>query len=815
MPARWLLVAVLVAASGAPPLAGSNQGGPGVATTVQVRVNGQPVALLQPVTRFADEWFVPLAPVATALGAALRITSAPTRLQVLRGDGAVVTFDPISGRVMQGLILLGETPHFREVTLGGNPDAIAFPLGGMTILLGITARFDAERNMIAIESLDGASTQRPGMPGLQSVSQDYTYSFTTNGDVNGQYTQMRGEEWVRGTRLRHEVLLNRLPGDTPRLTYGSLRLERPARQFALTLGDQGTFSGLDAMGNTIRGIGLEQSVGRWMANAHGGLAVGSVVAAIGSSGQANYDTDYLGLSLRRRTARTELAMAGNAFQGNQREGRAMGLSYSAAFGSHRLRAQGLYGQFAGANARATPVDGPGYGVGANHTFASKQGRAVLVSSWERYSESFLTVRPDSRFSGMTRSAVSTTVRPLTNVSLTAGLTAQQELVGSQARNRGYNVGGSITGPKALPLQAGYFRSIQSNDSIPTGRVALTQYSLILPHFKRYSASASLSTFEIAGSNATTIGAEASADYGRLGRLGVHDQYQRDTSHRYGIEWTWSRGGGDTQLRIALDRLQEPGAPALLAPQFSGSLPLPWHQRLNLTYTEDRGMRVFQVQLSGPLGRSRQLVGEFAGGRTTLVVPATVSGQIYHDANLDDRFDAGQDRRLAGIYVWLDEERSTVTDASGNFRFDDVGPGSHRLRAGLDSLPASLIFRNGDARLIAVTPYGANRQDFSAIPTGHVSGRIIVTSVTGLESEPLALPLADVRVIATGDRDAYSNAEGRFTASDLPPGTFELRIDPATLPPGFVVTPPVHTVVVKPGSGTPDVVFRVGRAIVRK
>ena len=51
----------------------------GAAQTSQqyaVNVNGNPVVTTRPATRIAGEWFVPLAPIATALGAELKIDAA-------------------------------------------------------------------------------------------------------------------------------------------------------------------------------------------------------------------------------------------------------------------------------------------------------------------------------------------------------------------------------------------------------------------------------------------------------------------------------------------------------------------------------------------------------------------------------------------------------------------------------------------------------------------------------------------------------------------------------------------------------------------
>ena len=190
------------------------------------------------------------------------------------------------------------------------------------------------------------------------------------------------------------------------------------------------------------------------------------------------------------------------------------------------------------------------------------------------------------------------------------------------------------------------------------------------------------------------------DFRTLGRLGVNDQEQPGTSRRYGVDWS-RQLGRDGFIRVGVDRLEQAGQAPLITPVVAGTIPLPWNQRLQVTYVADRTIRTFQVQIGGPLWQHRALTG--VDGGMTMVLPVSLGGQVYQDANVNGRFDPSVDRPIADLRIWLDDRQSAVTDDAGYFRFDGVMPGTHRLRAELMTLAANMIFRDGDTRMVAAMP----------------------------------------------------------------------------------------------------------------
>ena len=161
-----------------------------------------------------------------------------------------------------------------------------------------------------------------------------------------------------------------------------------------------------------------------------------------------------------------------------------------------------------------------------------------------------------------------------------------------------------------------------------------------------------------------------------------------------------------------------------------------------------------------------------------------------------------------MQVWLDGEVSTTTDAAGYFHFDRLAPGSHHLRARIATLPANLIFAQEELN-VAVMPYHSNRQDFRAIRTGKILGTVTVATLDDAGRE-MVKPYPDARIIAVGNRDTYAEGDGTFVLGDLPPGTYQLHVDPDTIPRNVVVQPAIRTVEVKSGNSSEGADFRLAR-----
>jgi hypothetical protein len=614
-----------------------------------IRVDGVAVVSLRPATRVGEEWFVPLTAIATAVGATLNAIPGSQGFRVMRRDGTVVDYDGSTGRFRQGNMIVGELRNFRDLQIAGPLDSLLFPLTGEVILLGVTVREDLLANVLEIESLPPVSGNNANGPRFQASKLDYLYSLTTVDQELGQYFSLNGEALLGMNRLSGSLLLSMVPGShVPQFQQGSLRLDLPYQRTIL-LGDQGTYAGVDALGNAIRGLGYEQPLGGFQAEVQAGRAASSVSISLGSSGIALYDTDFAGFSLRRtfRTAnkrrRANLSFGGNVFQGPTRKGDTFGVAYTDLLLANQFKVQALVGSFSGDSDRQilapvipgltpqTPaaeaaagsgtavlpvvlesqsihVQGAGYGYGVTDSFNPIHGRWVLMGSWELYSRNVLTVLANSRFSAQKRKSASTALQPIRHLSFSGGISDSSYTLGPPDQSRGYNYGANASPPIGVPMQLGYFRIIQTATGVTTGRFDLTQYSLQSPHIGRFAAGAAFSEFQFNGQTGHLVNGTFSANMERWGRLGFHYQSQLTNNTNAGVDWSGQFGKKKNGiLRVGVERETARGQASIFAPVVTLRLPLPRGQLLNLSYISMRGLSMLQVNLGGSLLGGREML----------------------------------------------------------------------------------------------------------------------------------------------------------------------------------------------------------------
>ena len=617
----------------------------------------------------------------------------------------------------------------------------------------------------------------------------------------------------------------------------------------ITLGDQGTYNSVDALSNTVRGLGYQWRWNKFTVDVYGGLAASSVSSGLGTSGLAVYDTTLGGFGLRRKSKTFDFSVGANGFRGTQRNGVTFGAGFSGVYRRNEFKIQALAGDFSGNSLRpvlqlvtattanqsaanapldnlgvATPapgsviqvdqaaghVSGGAYGFSVADTFTPFKNTLTINTLLERYSKNFLVTRDDSRFSAASRRSLSATLRPVRYISFMGSLHDSQTLLGDPNPEKGYTYGVNGSTPGRITIQPGYFRSVQT--SAGQSRFVLSQYSLQLPQLKRFAASATYSETEFAGARSRTATENFIAELKRYGKLGFHDQMQLKSNHNFGVDWSQQFGKNGAYFMGGLERQTGLGQRSSFAPTVSFRVPLPRKQNLTVSYYSVRGSSLFRFEIGGPIVRRKEIVGA-NNSQTVLVVPASLGGQIYHDVDLNGSFTAGVDRPISQLKVWLDDESSTTTDAGGYFRFDGIPTGTHRVRVEMATLPANLIFASDEMK-VAVMPYRANRQDFRAIPAGKIQGTVTISRMDDAGKEQFKV-FPDARILASDSRDTYAEGDGAFVLGDLPPGTYSLRLDPATVPRGFVARPSLQTVEVKPGKSTDNVEFRLVRPVVVK
>ena len=243
----------------------------------------------------------------------------------------------------------------------------------------------------------------------------------------------------------------------------------------------------------------------------------------------------------------------------------------------------------------------------------------------------------------------------------------------------------------------------------------------------------------------------------------------------------------------------------LIPQAAVKLGLPGGHSFQLSYLGERNSHTLQLQIGGTIFRE-DTTGSANRSASTAVILAELTGRIYFDSDNDGQFTPGSDRTLGDVSVWLDNTNQATTNTDGSYRFHHVTPGAHAVRADLTGVPAEMVFADAAERTIAVLPRHTNAQNFRVVRTGQVTGKVSYIDYVTDPEEPAERPLPDVRLIASSDYDTYSEVNGHFIIGDLPPGTYEIKVDPATVPAGYVAQPATAIVAVEPGEVRREVSF---------
>lgn len=161
-------------------------------------------------------------------------------------------------------------------------------------------------------------------------------------------------------------------------------------------------------------------------------------------------------------------------------------------------------------------------------------------------------------------------------------------------------------------------------------------------------------------------------------------------------------------------------------------------------------------------------------------PASLGGRVVSD--VDGRPLAGMEVELVAVFDnGLNTEfDSTLTDAAGRYRFDDVRRGHYKVEVVGEGEHAGEWWRDAPDLLTATRiPVADGAQvtdvDHSLAPTGSVSGRVI-SDRTGAPLAGLGVAVRSTRVGGSVPRPAtVTDDQGRFRVTGVPPGTNHLVV----------------------------------------
>jgi large repetitive protein len=209
-------------------------------------------------------------------------------------------------------------------------------------------------------------------------------------------------------------------------------------------------------------------------------------------------------------------------------------------------------------------------------------------------------------------------------------------------------------------------------------------------------------------------------------------------------------------------------------------------------------------------------GTVSAGNNFAEIPnnSIIEGRVWLDTNNSGSID-GTETGIAGVTIELTGtdaagrpvSRTTTTDASGNYRFDNLSPGNYTVREPAQpagtingaTLPGTL---GGTATGLGTTPSAisaitlgvgqtSSSNNFGEVPASRIAGNVYADNNNNgsIDSGESGLPGVTVTLTGTDDqgnpvtRTTTTAADGSYSFDDLRPGSY--TVTEPTQPPGTV------------------------------
>ncbi len=153
----------------------------------------------------------------------------------------------------------------------------------------------------------------------------------------------------------------------------------------------------------------------------------------------------------------------------------------------------------------------------------------------------------------------------------------------------------------------------------------------------------------------------------------------------------------------------------------------------------------------------------------------ISGRVFEDDEVTGELTEDA-KGIADVELVLDGQRRTRSDARGLYSFDHVPAGQHRIEA-IPRLSAPFYFTTASAETTEIN----SRVNFGvAFSAGQIFGFIRNDAHHAIGGVSLHIRHADADLVVKSDDT------GRFERRSLPKGTYEISVDPMSLPAGYVL-----------------------------
>lgn len=757
---------------------------------------------------------LPLAAIARALGDTLAFDLPFRRVRVQRQSGGVADLDVDRGRIDENGSNVLVVSNLGDLVFTPNTDEFVLPLEITAVFFDVSIRYDDVKgvvNIIRSGHLPGSAAGPIGRSRFELYQVDYEIGINRYASSLYQNLVLNGSGRVGDGRFRFSANSSSSFRDLS-IRNAAISFERPNGQ-AYYAGDVGVGGDLQLLTSYIRGASAELPTGEFVLTAFAGRSYSSVFP-VGldqidhhNVNLSTYDTTIFGSTVSKNTDGKSpsdpwLYSAGAIrFDGAGRQG-TVG-SGSISYSGSRLKVRGdiAFGRFAAQNRQGSVSAGTSMAFDVVGTFEASEklafhARVVRIGSRFIAPQAGMREPIDLRAAGVTWSPV----RWL-STSINASVTRRP---GDPSYDNRY-VTASFAFTPGSELPKFYLSHTESS----TNRLNSAAFTIVNASKDLSRARLYFNGTRIRNSGMTTLNALGGIAFS------VNESNTLDVSQGVGSRGVL-RGFIDWQTNGFMGRLSFGGGVGYsrndsgtsVYERLSATLKLPRMTSLQVSYYQSSNNPTLMVSIKGLLFKKRESENFLASDPSKMNSYGSVSGRVYHDIDLNGRYDETIDKPHPNAKVRVDGNRFVLTDENGVYNFESITAGDHTTYLDLLSIRADLTLLSEAGNKVRLQPGGRSTVDFRLIRTGRISGQLWYDENENGEFDDGEFPLADVRIVTSSGRDTLTGPDGRFTISDLAPGEHIILIDEKTLPDKTRSSSRSIPVAVLPGKESGDILMAV-------
>ena len=822
---------------------------------LQVVVAGRELAPSVRAERRGSNTLIPVVPIARELGYLISVDAATEKISVRR-VGIKAEFDKKSGEIRENGVTITVAPFAAEVIFAPDPDLILLPLEAAAPLLNVSIFVDSQKNIVRVDSREVSSATVSRERGKFEVA---GVNYTANVNyLNGFFYQNLNliSNGRIGSRL-YQANVNFLGGGNykPLNFYGGNIIVTRPNVDEIQIGDLTTSVGteLSLMNTLVRGASYSRPLGeRMKASVYGGRSYSGFTDNFfrRNTPALPFDTTLVGgrVAFNPQSPQPNVVSRRNLyfsvgsvfFTGANNRGWLFDGTARYVTEKFNLEAQIAAGNFNILTQDKRRVSGFGTGIILGGSFRPWRF-LTLQGRYDRFSPNFS--NPSRLLTYNNRNSISASIsfQPLRNLSFGLSgnlnnnrneLFARRDGASANARTESYGASFgydpqnkflprvSITGTTLKNSYVGSYTFLNVNLSHdyarfrPFANYIMTKFRADASHGFNFGSSIDTGkygdfrlqhSFSLSKSpvvNEQTVRCQIDPQQCPVNFI---SKYQINNNSTF-ADWMphnplfkilqLSVGGGYAKYS---DKTS-------LEFRTTAGIGLPFRQNLQIGYSHTAYNNEFRLSMTGPLmfWKSKKRYSE-SEPTAVLLTESSIQGRVYLDENGNRQYDAGTDEAMPGVHVRLNNGQESVTDANGNYSFPRTAPGETYLAVEIADIRANLIPANGLEQNLTVAPRSFVTSDFRLVKSGSLSGRVWNdANANGKFDEGEGL--TDIHVVSSSGKDTYTEPDGAFFLSELPPGEQTIFIDERYQPEDLIIPSLSLRATVRSGQLTENVAF---------